>query len=594
MKKSLKMLFGSILCFLVVLTNAAIPYWTDALFGVPTGQVFAENDAGNVNYKISGYVEPDFNFDNPDLKSGFLVELVGYEKSVLSDSRGYFEIKDVPSNSSGYTVKISKANYLYRQIEDVELTCNIQLGTEKEPIKMWAGDIQIDGIQDNAINIVDIMQVISCFNTTPEYEDYNADLDINKNGAINLEDIMIVVGHFNTTPLDYPSVPVTKENDREFIFRIKTTSEGEVYQFPIKSSEENYNIVVDWGDGTTSEITGYSTREHKYESAGTYTIKVISFDYMPLYFNSDKKLIEVVTPFPDIGATDFSGCFYNCVSLTEIPEGLFDNNINATSFYGCFGYCTGLTEIPEGLFDNNINATSFGDCFAYCTGLTEIPEGLFDNNINVTDFYGCFSFCTDLTEIPDGLFDNNINVKYFFGCFMDCTGLTKIPERLFDNNINATDFGSCFSGCKNLTKIPEGLFDNNINVTNFSYCFYGCKNLTKIPEGLFDNNINATSFYSCFYGCKNLTKIPEGLFDNNINVTNFSYCFYGCENLTKIPEGLFYNNINATDFSYCFRACVRLTGLAPNLWTRSNVYGYSCFYRCTNLSNYADIPDSWK
>jgi hypothetical protein len=459
MKKSLKILFGGILCFLVVLTNAAIPYRTDALFAVPAGQVFAENNVGNINYKISGYVEPDFNFDNPDLKSGFLVELVGYEKSVLSDSRGYFEIKDVPSNSSGYTVKISKANYLYRQIEDVELTCNIQLGTEKEPIKMWAGDIQIDGIQDNAINIVDIMQVISCFNTTPEYEDYNADLDINKNGAINLEDIMIVVGHFNTTPLDYPSVPVTKENDREFIFRIKTTSEGEVYQFPIKSSEENYNIVVDWGDGTTSEITGYSTREHKYESAGTYTIKVISFDYMPLYFNSDKKLIEVVTPFPDIGETSFRECFYICENLTKIPDGLFDNNINATSF---------------------------GDCF------------------------------------------------------------------------------------------------------------YGCSSLKEIPKGLFDNNINAINFWSCFDGCSSLTEIPEGLFDNNINATYFSYCFYGCVNLTKIPDGLFDNNINATYFYRSFSDCVNLTGLAPDLWTRSNVYGDNCFMGCTNLSNYADIPNSWK
>jgi hypothetical protein len=540
MKKSLKMLFGSILCFLVVLTNAAIPYWTDALFGVPAGQVFAENDAGNVNYKISGYVEPDFNFDNPDLKSGFLVELVGYEKSVLSDSRGYFEIKDVPSSSSGYTVKISKDNYLYRQIEDVELTCNIQLGTESEPIKMWAGDIQIDGIQDNAINIVDIMKIISCFNTTPEYEGYNADLDINKNGAINLEDIMIVVGHFNMAPLNYPSVPVIKENDREFIFRIKTTSEGEVYQFPIKSSEENYNIVVDWGDGTTSEITGYSTREHKYESAGTYTIKVISFDYMPLYFNSDKKLIEVVTPFPDIGETSFRECFYICENLTKIPDGLFDNNIIATDFSYCFYGCSSLKEIPKGLFDNNINATSFKACFCDCISLTEIPEGL------------------------------------------------------FDNNINATDFGSCFCRWVSLIEIPEGLFDNNINATDFSGCFYGCSSLKEIPKGLFDNNINAINFWSCFDGCSSLTEIPEGLFDNNINATYFSYCFYGCVNLTKIPDGLFDNNIIATYFYRSFSDCVNLTGLAPDLWTRSNVYGDNCFMGCTNLSNYADIPNSWK
>jgi len=88
MKRSFKKLFWSTLFFLIVLSSVTIPFLEDALFGVQVGQVFAED----ATFKISGYVEPDFNFDNPDLKSGFLVELVGYEKSALSDSAGYFEI----------------------------------------------------------------------------------------------------------------------------------------------------------------------------------------------------------------------------------------------------------------------------------------------------------------------------------------------------------------------------------------------------------------------------------------------------------------------------------------------------------------------
>ena len=39
-----------------------------------------------------------------------------------------------------------------------------EISTESTPIMMWAGDIVIDGQQDNAINMVDIMymQILQC------------------------------------------------------------------------------------------------------------------------------------------------------------------------------------------------------------------------------------------------------------------------------------------------------------------------------------------------------------------------------------------------------------------------------------------------
>lgn len=650
MRISFKKLFWSTLFFLTVLSSLSIPCLEDALFGIPTGQVFAEI----ATFKISGYIEPDFNFDNPDLKSGFLVELVGFEKSVLSDSTGYFEIKDVPSNSIGYTVKISKSSYLYRLIENVEVTRNIQIGSKSEPVKMWAGDALINGAQDNAINIADVFQIARCFNSTLEDENYNADLDINKNGAINIEDVVIVVRHFNMTPSDYTSVSVTKDNDGEFMFKIRTTEKDQAYSFPILTSYffmpgENNNIVVDWGDGTISKITNNSGISHTYEFPDTYTIKVISFTYFPIDYYKDKMLIEILTPIPDIGATSFELCFYGCENLEKIPNGLFSNNINATNFGHCFENCINLKNIPEGLFENNINATEFGfcfynckslenipeglfkystnansfafcfakceslvkipqglfkynikatdfsRCFSDCLSLTEIPAGLFDNNIDATDFYGCFLLCEKIKNIPNGLFDNNIKATDFSSCFGDCNNLTKIPQGLFNNNINATDFSRCFNGCVNLTEIPAGLFDNNINATDFSECFKYCTYIKEIPKGLFDNNIKATNFSKCFYYCLKLSIIPDGLFDNNINVTDFSYCFYFCNSLTEIPDGLFNNNDKAVNFSDCFRNCIELEGLAPALWLRPNVQKYSgCFYGCTKLSNYDDIPGDWK
>lgn len=75
----------------------------------------------------------------------------------------------------------------------------------------------------------------------------------------------------------------TETDEGVFVFKIKTTEEGKVYKFPCEFSPKvnNYNIVVDWGDGTTSNITDISTGSHKYEETGIYTIKVLSFDNMP-------------------------------------------------------------------------------------------------------------------------------------------------------------------------------------------------------------------------------------------------------------------------------------------------------------------------
>jgi len=40
------------------------------------------------------------------------------------------------------------------------------------------------------------------------------------------------------------------------------------------------------------------------------------------------------------------------------------------------------------MFRNNTNATDFSYCFYGCTSITKIPGGLFENNINAEDFRG--------------------------------------------------------------------------------------------------------------------------------------------------------------------------------------------------------------
>ncbi len=150
---------------------------------------------------VSGYVYSDLggsSVPNYSFNEGFKVDLSGTNLSTLTDNNGYFEIKNVPVGT--YALSISKANYLTRQIENLSVDENKKLSS---PIILWLGDIEINGIQDGAINLEDVMEICKAFNSVSGDERYKETLDLNKDSAINLEDVMLVIKHFNKTSSDY-------------------------------------------------------------------------------------------------------------------------------------------------------------------------------------------------------------------------------------------------------------------------------------------------------------------------------------------------------------------------------------------------------
>jgi len=184
----------------------------DATFGDKTlKQVDAVLVAGGVNireasegFKVSGYINPDFvttSTTAPIVNAGFTVELVGAAKSAVTDGNGYFEIDGVAAGT--YTIKITKANYLTREIASVSVTADKQLSTTSAPILMWAGDMEIGGVQDGAINLEDILEICKSFNTSSTDAKYQVGSDLNRDGAVSLEDVMIVAKHFNKISADY-------------------------------------------------------------------------------------------------------------------------------------------------------------------------------------------------------------------------------------------------------------------------------------------------------------------------------------------------------------------------------------------------------
>ena len=136
------------------------------------------------------------------------------------------------------------------------------------------------------------------------------------------------------------------------------------------------------------------------------------------------------------------------------------------------------------------------------------------------------------------------------------------------------------------------------------YYFGGCENLATIASPRSNTFKNVTSFQGTFEECARLTSIPSDLFANCAQVENFNWTFKGCTNLTSIPANLFENCAQVESFSQTFYECTSLTGNPIPLWERveggaENGYegtpdGKGCYYGCTQLTNYDNIPEYWK
>ncbi|MDP4180479.1 MAG: hypothetical protein Q8942_05225 [Bacillota bacterium] len=157
-------------------------------------------------YSVSGFLKPDFTVANTSVYAGFKVEVVGTEYSDVTDSKGYFEMPDILSPQSAYTLRISKAGYLTREINISDITGDKTFGTQANPVLVWAGDIPKSGLQDGVVNMADIVELSKAFNSTTSNNNYNQNADFNMDNCINMNDVIIMAKNFNKKCEDYPVI----------------------------------------------------------------------------------------------------------------------------------------------------------------------------------------------------------------------------------------------------------------------------------------------------------------------------------------------------------------------------------------------------
>jgi len=222
-----------------------------------------------------------------------------------------------------------------------------------------------------------------------------------------------------------------------FIVRIQTLSANTVLELSVYAADYRQpSCVVDWGDGSQSQITSTSDadRFHTYASAGTYDIEINGFlsGFRVDNNSTYRSLYRAVIQWGNVGLITVS--FYGCNNLTSIPSSGFTGLNSVINWNNTFR-STGLTSIPAGMFDESTLAQTFVDTFSY-TSITSVPNNLFDNNTLVYSFSSVFNACTSLTTIPYELFRYNTGVVNFGSTFRNCRSLQNLPTFQYNQNVS--------------------------------------------------------------------------------------------------------------------------------------------------------------
>lgn len=253
-----------------------------------------------------------------------------------------------------------------------------------------------------------------------------------------------------------------------FKIQISLANNGDKFTLPLVNPNylgagNHYDFDVIWGDGSSNHITDAydSNIVHTYQ-AGTYDIEIKG--RCDGWSAPNKTAITKILSW---GNDDFEGFtwlrygFQGCTNLVELPiNQSIKERLPIGDIYCLFEYCP-ISTIPNGLFDK-LNVGSFYNCFIDCHSLTSIPSGLFEKNVDATSFQSCFRNCNKLQLIPNIFnYSNFLNKTIDFSrCFYrtSFTGNQGIAPDLWN-----ADFGTgvptttgCFGGAGNsLTSITN-------------------------------------------------------------------------------------------------------------------------------------------
>ena len=250
--------------------------------------------------------------------------------------------------------------------------------------------------------------------------------------------------------------------------------------------------------------------------------------------------IQKVTFEDAIAPLNCENFFANLTKITKI-DNLKLNLKNCKSVERMFYNCTSLTEIPEKdntYWSNNLaQIENMSQMFANCSSLKSVDMSSWDNyfgQLKVKTMNNMFYNCKSLTSVNlKGIKAPDLNDMAYM--FRNCSSLTEVDLSTFDtsgiSSANPKAYNSMFEGCTSLKKVNlKGLsmkgqtefnpFYNNSSLEELDLSTLNTEDLESVPW---------------FKGCSNLRKLVLGtnFKVNKIRYTN-SNKFEGVNGLSVI------------------------------------------------------------
>ena len=272
------------------------------------------------------------------------------------------------------------------------------------------------------------------------------------------------------------------------------------------------------------ELIYKPNKEGKVRIFGNYFVKNNKQNCKILYNNKEYELKDY---FNDIDEN------YNNKDDIKIKINGMDNITNIGSmFYNCYT----LSSLPDISEWNTSKVTNMSNIFSNCYILTSLPDISKWNTSKVTDMSNMFYYCKTLTSLPDISKWDTSNVTNMSNMFYNCNELSSLPDISKWNTSKVTNMFCMFSYCNALKSLPDLSKWDISNVTNISCMFFNCETLNSLPD-ISKWNISKVTNISClFYNCNTLSSLPKIAKWNISSVINMSDMFYNCKKTLNIPS----------------------------------------------------------
>lgn len=296
---------------------------------------------------------------------------------------------------------------------------------------------------------------------------------------------------------------------------IDVTFDDEDFLSPYLGIAPNGTVTIDWGDNTTSTVTGTSytyvkRTKHEYSSTGDYTIS-ISGPFGLVCGNSSKGGLLL----PINSGSSESQVYSNGIKAVRIGTNavLGDYGLHYLNNLESVSIPSGITDFGTSVFqyDSNIKfiavpsgtTTLSNSLLANCASLEAVS---FPLSIETVNSSGCSNSLQKRVSIPSGIVGTFASVLYA----NKMLETVKVPSGITEIGLNA------FYGCDRLetVNIPSGV------TAIGNSAFYNCRKLQSIdlPSDV------TTIGNSAFYGCRGLSSITVPSNVSSIGTQSFYYC----------------------------------------------------------------------